>query len=212
VFMSISLAVRRVPVATIHKVVEFFSGFTVLPIDPDDVADQIKSYGVKDEIEFVGVTLDVRIIRGALHHYVHHPAVYAEPVICAAIYIDRSQPREWRRLVAIKELLHLLDESTSQTATAGDCEKLLDDLVNIKDAASEFDVSALQAWQDLLMLYYAMAVAFPENARDILFEDYKAGHISLQDIQSRVDLPMQAVELVMSEGWPAICRRVTGRM
>jgi hypothetical protein len=46
--------------ALIHNLIEFFSTFTVIPIDPDDVKAQIIEYGVKDEIYFVGVTLDER--------------------------------------------------------------------------------------------------------------------------------------------------------
>ena len=57
-------------VRNIHKLIEFFSSFTVLPVNPDDVRDQILSYGVKDEIEFVGVNLDRRIMLGAFHQYV----------------------------------------------------------------------------------------------------------------------------------------------
>jgi hypothetical protein len=68
-------------VRNIHKLIEFFSSFTVLPVNPDDVRDQILSYGVKDEIEFVGVNLDRRIMLGAFHQYVVRSAVYADPMI-----------------------------------------------------------------------------------------------------------------------------------
>lgn len=196
---------------TVRKIVEFFSTFTVVPIDPNDVADQLKSFGIKDQIEFVEVELDVRVIRGALHHYVNHPAPYAEPVMCADIYIDKHQAREWRRLVAIKELLHLLDHSVSKTATAADCEKLVGHLASIKNLTSSFDINAIQAWTDTLMLYHAVAVAFPEGVRDILYEDYKTGRISLEDIKIHLDIPIQVIEMVMSDGWPPLCKQITGR-
>jgi hypothetical protein len=197
--------------ATIHDLIDFFSSFTVLPIDPDDVADQIKSYGIKDEIEFVWVSLDVLIIRGALHHHISRPGLYADPVVCADIYIDKDQPSDWRRLVAIKELLHLFDHSKNQTATAFDCEKLIDGLASIRSAKSFLDVKALQAWADYLMLYYAISVAFPEAVRELFYDDYKAGHISVADVRHRIDLPEEVIRLVMSDTWPPILKEIVGR-
>src|SRR5258708_4870279 len=117
--------------ALIHNLIEFFSTFTVSPIDPDDIKDQIISYGIKDEINFVGVNLDTRVLRGALMHYSMKTGVYSDPILCADVFYDLTLERKWRRVICCKELLHLLDHSVSRTATREACEKLIDDLASI---------------------------------------------------------------------------------
>ena len=164
----------------IYSLIDFFSNFTVLPIDPDDVKEQIIEYGVKDEIEFVGVDLDEIVIIGAFHQYVKSDGVYADPIVCADIYYDRAQERKWRRVICCKELLHLLDRSHSRTATQQDCERLLDDLAIIEIPQSKFSPEALQAWEDHLTLYYAVAILFPIGAREILYPAYASGRLSLE--------------------------------
>jgi hypothetical protein len=186
----------------IHSLIDFFANFTVLPIDPDDVRDQILEYGVKDEIEFVGVTLDERIIIGAFHQYIRSPGVYADPIVCADIYYDRSQERKWRRVICCKELLHLLERSHRKTATQEECERLLDDLVQINGPKSKFSPEAMQAWEDHLTLYYAVAILFPIGARDILHPYFVSGSLSIEKISQDADLPESVVALVMSDRWP----------
>jgi hypothetical protein len=190
--------------STIYTLIGFFSSFTVVPIDPDDVKDQIIGYGVKDEISFIGVDLDARIIVGALHHYTRSPGVYADPIVCADIYYDRAQERRWRRVICVKELMHLLDRSSSMTATQTDCEKLLDDLTGIFEPSASFSLDALHAWHDHLMLYYAVTVLFPFDAREIYYPAYTNGLLSIEKIANDVDLPETLVRLVMSEGWTRI--------
>jgi hypothetical protein len=85
--------------------IDFFSTFTVVPIDPDKVADQIRKGGSTDDINFVGVALDIRVIRGAFHQYVRRDGLYGEPIVCVDIYYDKAQGEDWRRVVCCKELL-----------------------------------------------------------------------------------------------------------
>ncbi len=191
--------------ALIHNLIEFFSTFTVIPIDPDDVKAQIIEYGVKDEIYFVGVTLDERILRGSLIHYYKTPGVYSEPIICADIYYDRNQQRRWRRVICCKELLHILDHSVSRTATRESCEKLIDDFVAIvNDGASAYSDEKLHAWTDTLTLYYAVSVLFPAEVRDEIHPLFADGKLSISEIADKADLPEELVRLVMSDGWPGL--------
>src|ERR1700722_811156 len=144
-------------VRNIHKLIDFFSSYTELPIDPDDVRDKILSYGIKDEIEFVGVDIDTRIIYGAFRQYIYRNAVYGEPIVHVDIYYDRSLTRDWKRVVCCKELLHMLDLSISRAATREDCENLVDHLAGLT-MESPFSEEKLRAWNDELMLFYALAV------------------------------------------------------
>jgi hypothetical protein len=198
--------------ALIHDLIEFFSTFTVVPIDPDEVRDQIVGYGVKDEINFIGVNLEERILRGALLHYTRPTGVYADPTVCADIYYDNNQNRRWRRVICCKELLHLLDHAGTRTATQKDCEKLIEDFVAIvKAKPPQYSAEQFHAWSDTLMLYYAIAVLFPIEVRSELFEPFSAGAVSLSQIAEKVDLPEDLVVLVMNPAWPATFDAILGR-
>jgi hypothetical protein len=196
-------------IRNIYKLIDHFSSFTVLPVDPDDVRDQIISYGIKDEIEFVGVTLDTRIIYGAFHQHIRRDGVYAEPVICADIYYDTSLTRDWRRLVCCKELLHILDHSVSKTASKMECENLVTHLADFT-LESPFSREKLQAWTDELMMFHAAAVLFPWDARESLYRDYCQDNTRLDEIIKAVDLPESVVRLVLSEGWPNLYNTLSG--
>jgi hypothetical protein len=197
-------------VRNIHKLIEFFSSFTVLPVNPDDVRDQILSYGVKDEIEFVGVNLDRRIMLGAFHQYVVRSAVYADPMIHVDIYYDRSLSRDWKRVVCCKELLHILDHSTSKAATPSDCENLIAGMATMK-LDTPFSIEKAQAWSDQLMLFYAMAVLFPWDAREVVYDDYRQDPTKLGAIAKAADLPEVVVVSVLSDYWPKLYASVSGQ-
>jgi hypothetical protein len=176
-------------VRNIHRLIDHFSGFTTVPIDPDDVAAQIISFGVKDEIEYVGVDIDTRVIYGAYKQYTFRNTVYGDPIVHVDIYYDRSLTRDWRRVVCCKELLHILDHSISKSSTQQDCEKLVEHLAAF-DYSSPFSDEKLQAWNDELMTFYAMAVLLPWDAREILREDFLEDESRFPVIVEKCDLPI----------------------
>jgi hypothetical protein len=194
---------------TIHRLIEHFSTYTVVPIDPDEVRDKIISFGVKDEIEFVGVNLDTRIIYGAYHQYIRRSGVYTDPLVCADIYYDLSLTRDWRRLVCCKELLHLLNHSSSKTASLPECEALLGHLS--EPNLLPFSEEKLQAYNDTTMMLYAIAILFPWDAREVLKEDWNADPTRIDEIVRRIDLPPSVVRLVLSDRWPRHYDQLAGR-
>lgn len=197
-------------VQNIHKLIDFFSSFTVLPVNPDDVRDQILSYGIKDEIEFVGVDLGQRVMLGAFHQYVDKSVVYGDPILRVDIYYDRALSREWKRVVCCKELLHILDHSTSKAATRSDCENLVAGMASMK-MDGPFSAEKAQAWSDQLMLFYAMAVLFPWDARNVIYEDYRRDPSKLGAIAKAADLPEIVVTFVLSDNWPKLYASVAGQ-
>lgn len=193
----------------VKTLLKHFSSFTTLPIDPDDVIKELKSHGIKDEIEFVGVSLDVLIVRGSLYHYVRPSGVYSPPVLCAEIYYNLNQERRWRRLVCCKELIHILDRTPSRTTDQQGLEKLLRDMA---DPSKMTFVSAdnVASWTDYFTEFHAIAVLFPIEAREVLLPAYRAGKMTLADISDRADLPEEVVGVVMSDQWPVIYSALNG--
>ena len=91
---------------SIKNLIEHFSTSTLLPIYVREICDYMVSgrLAIKDRIQFVGVEIDVEVLRGFLHQYTEGPikGSMLRPMACADIYYDREQPIEWQRLVCAK--------------------------------------------------------------------------------------------------------------
>lgn len=72
---------------SLKHLVESFSSHTKLPVQIEDVADKIIEMGVQDGISFVGVELDIGVLRGQfLRLATERPGVYADPIYTSEIY------------------------------------------------------------------------------------------------------------------------------
>ncbi len=194
----------------IHDILEHFSSFTSVPVDPDDLAAEIKKAGIRDEINFVEVDIDERILRGALHTHVYTPGVYGEPQVCSDIFYSKGLTRAWRRFVCCKELLHILDNSVSVTATQQDFEALIAGLCTTPDTANPFDASGLQVWGDRLMIYYATAVIFPLRVREVILDAF-GDTPDIPQVAKWLDVPERVAALVLSDHWPSLYKALLGR-
>ena len=196
----------------IHELINHFSSQVSVPIDPDDVAQQIKNAGIRDIVSFVSVKLETRVLKGALHSYVIRNGLYGEAVLHSDVYYSDSLTRDWKRFVCCKELLHILDSSVSQAAKPEDVEGLISGLCRISDRQeSPLTMASLRAWDDHLMTYYAIAILFPNTVRDLLMPPFTAKLIDIEQISERLDLPAMAVSLVMSDDWPNLHKALMGK-
>lgn len=103
------------------------------------------------------------------------------------------------------------DSTVSKMATRAECENLVTHLADPALLDAPFSAEKLQAWHDELMMFSAMAVLLPWDARASLLEDYQADKARLGAIASSVDLPESVVELVLSEHWPRLHETISGR-
>lgn len=192
-----------------RALLNLFSSFTTLPINPDHVVEEIKRYGIKDEVEFIGVTMDVLVLRGSLCEFVRPSGLYGPPVVCAEIYYSLDQDQSWKRLVCCKELIHILDRTPSKTTDRQELECLLEDMADPSKMTS-MTARNLASWTDYLTDLYAMAILFPFAAREVLMPAYEAGKITADDIAKTADLPLKVVGVVMSDMWPVIYASLNG--
>jgi hypothetical protein len=183
-----------------------FSTLTHAPIKINQVREAILSFGLQDEIVFVGVDLDTEVVRGSVVQYTYRNGVYAEPTRATDVYFAKSLPLPWKRLVICKELLHIFDGPLSRTATREDAEVLLRKIVlvpQLVETAEEIRRDGIQVWTDRLQILTAAALLFPQATRDLLLPKLQANSISLEDIERVVQLPFPYVQMVMSDFWPA---------
>lgn len=190
----------------IAKFVYVFSGRNDVAIEPeDDVLKAILEFGCKDEVYFFpDPGMNPGIVRGFIEHY-EYP-VETEKVRCALITYSAQMPHDWQRLVACKELLHILDPIEACDKNEAEIEHLMSKIVlppEMQDPTDGYGVLT-----DRVMLAYAVAVLFPMGARTLYLKLMEAGQITLADIAEEVGIPFMYVQWVMSPVWPEYHERL----
>ncbi len=177
-----------------------------LPIDLDKVRDHILSLGIRHEIEFVGVDLDIGVIRGFLYRYRYHEGGWTEPKYAAEIHYDRNQGADWINLVIAKELIHLMDRNV--------CTKKeeFDNLIRRLTLPAELKTlleDPAYAVFDRLGDAFAAALLLPMAARNLLMPAYVSDRMSDKDIAEMAVMPVRYVRIVMSPEWDAIYEKLS---
>jgi len=174
------------------NLLSYFSAKTDLPISPNEVASKIVSYGISDGVKFVGVSLDEKVVKGA--------GVYAEPVVCTEVYYVINDTTKWQRLVCCKELLHLFDTEGAKSASSAHISDLISNMC-LGSVSQGADDNIIQTFTDHAMVFYAMAILLPLRARELMMSDYKSGKLTVDTISDWADIPIEAVQIVMSDAW-----------
>jgi hypothetical protein len=176
-----------------------FEGETNLPVDLKELVQWTKNAGYQDEVEFVGVDIDVGVIRGFLHRFRYSKVVYGEPVNCAHIYYGRDQGPDWINMVCAKELTHLADGS-APVKRKEELENLLVRLSlpsDLKVILEDPEYAAFDKFGDA----FGAAILLPLAARAELLESYKANLLTAADIGLLAVMPERYARIVMSESW-----------
>jgi Zn-dependent peptidase ImmA (M78 family) len=190
--------------------VEIFSRYTALPVKIDDVVAQIVAFGIEDRITYVGVDLDVGILRGYFLRFSERPGVYADPVYRAEIYYEKNQGADWQRLVVCKELIHLFDVDGALTKTQEELDHLMEMIAISPELQFQKD-DGFKVLTDKLATLYAISILFPKKARDALIEPYHQDLISAEDIARTAEIPEKYIRLAMLDGWNEIYTTLTSK-
>lgn len=195
----------------IRTLTEFFDKFTKLPIDVNDVRDQLIDRGVQDEINFHFVDIDPAKVRGLLYRYTRHSAPYANPTFCADICIARQMERDWQRLVAIKELLHITD---CDVMTA-ESEEAVNGLVRNLALPPEVRFDEPQKLKpsfvnDKMRVYNALAIMLPATIRTSLRDLHNANKITESEIARMAEIPTRFVPLLMLDDFETLHQNMVG--
>lgn len=186
----------------VDKLLEHFDAYTNLHIDVNDVRDQLVSMGVQDEINFHFVNMDANRIRGIIYRYTRRPGVYAEPIFCTDIVIAKDMGEEdeaWKRLVAVKELLHIAD-CPALTAESEAATQILFKNFSVPPELRTEMISAednTRSWMnDRIRIYLALAILVPKACREMLREVY-GSKLSGREIADIARIPERYVDIVM---------------
>lgn len=188
----------------LFQVIRHFSAYEDVPIEPSEVKKFILSDGMDLVIRFLGVELDIEIVRGHLAQYVKPAAPYGEDTNIADVYYATNQGTDWIRLVCVKEMTHVFDVEVARTSTKDDVETLIKRLAlapEFQDLQLDAKEGGPKVLSDRLAVFYALAITFPWAARELILPKLKDNTLNEDDVARLVDLPLRYVRLVLSEQW-----------
>ena len=182
---------------SIEELFEHFDAYERLPVSVNDIRDQIIDMGCQDDIQFHLVDVDPSKLRGVLERYTVHNAPYAEPTFCSNICIARDLTAPWRRVVAAKELLHILDSEDEAAAN----EESVVKLINRMSQPFEFQNETRSSFSDKSRLVLAIGILVPKECRKWLKQIYELGQMTEEEIARIADIPDRYVPPLLDEGF-----------
>jgi hypothetical protein len=190
--------------------VEHFSQIEDLPIPVDMVLDRIRATTDHKDIRLYPVERHNKAFRGAFRRLaIPKGKAYSHEVeiVCQIMYgADLSE--DWKRLVIIKEALHVFDPEGSRVNTPDGLRKLIPRVISSDLGKTPF----APAIDDFLGAYRAMAVLLPREARRRLKAARDASTRTPTEIADYVKLPDFYVDIwldVGNEYEPHLLRRPT---
>lgn len=120
----------------------------------------------------------------------------------ADIYVARSLSPEEKRIVQVKELLHILDPRVDRANTPEEVKALIESMA-LPLSEAEWTTDGSHAQSDRSGLLYAVPVLFPEAARQLLLPRHPE-QVSTDTIADMAGLPPLTTGFIMSEVWSAV--------
>lgn len=174
---------------------QHFATYENLPVRVNDIADFLIGRGVVQRILFHEVDLNVEVIQGFL--VVYEEAVGYAKHICADVYYSKHLSPDEKRLVIVKELLHIDDAANE---VCNDPQQVVRLLTEVPWPADMFAQLGDPAKKDSNGLAYAAAVLLPSGAREQILP-LVPSKVSLDNIASIAELPEYVVRVVLSKRW-----------
>lgn len=183
------------------KIIENFSCFTILPVDIDDVRDFILNLGTVDRIIFHSVNSESAVLRGLLYHTKDKPPYFQGERVTANIAYCVDLPIDHQRIIACKELLHILDVGGQIAATRPSVSRLVTEIVLPQSLGNDWAKLQKVTASDKLGVLMALAVLLPRDAIAELRPFYEKGEIGIEEIATLAQLPEPYVAFAMTDEW-----------
>jgi hypothetical protein len=95
-----------------------------------------------------------------------------------------------------------MDGKAEKTNTPDELQGLIDKIIGPL-STEDFGLADLMAAKDKLAVYQALGVIFPDAARVDALRAIESG-MTKQQVMEQASIPMQFVNLVLADEWPAI--------
>jgi hypothetical protein len=188
----------------VGDLIQRFQGRETLPIDVNDVLAAMWSNGLDIEVEFIGVELDITILRGKYRLFDWPNGFYGgDPHRMANIYYHVKDERDWQRFVCCKEITHLLDNPAFYTGSRED-QVALAEKVGLPPHLQDPLSAPIEVNLDFIAESVATALLFPMASRNKFVSALTDKKLRTSDIALIADIPVQYVEIAMRPFWTGI--------
>jgi len=180
------------------SLVEYFAHTEDLPIPVNAVLDRIRTTTDHKDIRLYPVERHNKAFRGAFRRLAYPIGkMYSHEfeIVCQILY-GRDLPDEWKRLVIVKEALHVFDPEGSRVDTQDKVRKLIPQVITPDLRGTPFG----PAIDDYLGVFRAMAVLLPRHARTKLKAAVDASSRTVTEIADYVRLPDYYVDIWLDVG------------
>ena len=181
-----------------QALVKAFSKKEELPIHVDEVLAWIRERTDHKDLRLHGVERTNPAFRGAFRRIgIPRGKAYSHEydLVCQILY-GEDLKNEWKRLVIVKEALHVFDPDDQQVNTPDGVQRLIREAISPEDSGTSF----APAINDFLGAYRAMAVLLPRAARRKLTKAVKKGTRTPSEIASYAQLPDFYVDIWLDIG------------
>ena len=171
--------------------VKAFANLDQLPIPVDMVLHWIRTHTDHRDIRLYPVARHKKAFRGAFRRLgISKGPMYSHDydIVCQVLY-GEDLPAEWKRLVIVKEVLHIFDDHHVNTPEA--VRKLIPAVITPELKTPPFG----PAIDDYLGAYRAMAVLLPRAARRRLKAAVDGGTRTSTEVADYVQLPDYYVDI-----------------
>ena len=183
---------------------EHFDSYTKLPIKIDDIASQLVDQGCQDAITFHLVDIRNDIVRGLLHRYTVRPVVYGDPEYHSVICIAKDLSYEWKRVVAAKELLHMVDTDSFTAQSQEAVEGLLSNFAFPR----EMQENTNSFLNDRTHVILALGILVPLNCREIMRDLIRNGILTLEAAAGIARIPTRFIEPILNPEFEEMLKAV----
>lgn len=178
---------------TVSRLVRLFSSFGYVPVDVQEVSDQIVEWGYYSSIIIAPFNGPVEHLRGNIVVY-ENRHVYGEVTTHCVIRYNKNSPIEWQRLICVKELIHSLDPVYLRIDTREKAESFLNEFSYNGDISAGMGPPALF---EEAATYQALGVLCP----DLAIERLTRRSASLEEIAQTLDIPSTYAAVVARDDW-----------
>jgi hypothetical protein len=192
----------------IGNIIGAFKDSTSLPIDVNEVLAKMTEGGMGLEVEFIGVELDIMILRGKYRLFEWPDGFYgSNPHQMANIYYNIKDENDWQRFVCCKEITHLLDNAAYHTSTREQQVELATKVGLPAHMQDPFN-APIEVNIDFIAEAVATALLFPLACRSIFEGAIISKKLRIEDVALIADIPEKYVNLAMGASWPMIHERL----
>lgn len=159
-----------------------------------DIVSAVEQVSSQKIFHFLTGKLTTEVVRGAFIKPGQSNKLPENIRDCVCIAIARDNNNCWRRMVLIKECMHIFDRDVELTNTGDDCEDLLQEFV-----VSELSSRSQQMAAEIRAIWMALAMFCKESERAILSRKLSNGEITQQQVAEMLKMPLQYVPFLFGD-------------